>query len=91
MNKPQNQAIADFIAMTRQSWTYQRLTEQEKAACGQALTSAPAQDISGTYKQRWCAYNAVYHAFLLGLGYTGVAWREPAETGPLPFTVGVEV
>lgn len=90
MNKPKEQANADFIQMTRHSWTYQRMTEQEKAACDQALTSAPTQDISGTYKQRWSAYNAVYHAFLLGLGYTGPAWREPAETGPLPFTVGAE-
>ncbi len=90
MNKPKEQANADFIQMIRHSWTYQRMTEPEKAACEKALTSAPAQDIQGTYRQRWSAYNAIYHAFLIGIGYNGALWREPATGEPLPFVVGAE-
>lgn len=30
----------------------------------------------GTYKQRWCVLQAIYYAYLLGLGYEPIGWRE---------------
>lgn len=74
MNKPKEQAQADFIAMTRNSWTFQRMTQKEQDTAIQALLCSGM--LKGSYKQRYCALNAVYRAFLLGIGYNGPQWRE---------------
>lgn len=87
MNKPKEQALTDFMEMTRHSWTYDRMTEDEKYWCEKALTSPEAQDIQGTYRQRWSAYNAVYFAYLVGIGYNGALWREP-HPEEIPFIPG---
>ena len=76
MNKPKEKAFPDFMEMTRQSWTYQRMTEEEKRRCEEALTSKQAKEIRGTYIQRWYSYNAVYRAYLIGISYDGPLWRE---------------
>ena len=85
--KPKENAMGDFVAHVRNSWPYQRMTDQEKAACEKALASAPAHDIQGTYRQRWNAYAAVYFAYLLGIGYNGALWREP-HPEEIPFVPG---
>ena len=87
MNKPKEKAFPGFLEMTRHSWTYQKMTEEEKCRCEKALRSAPTQDIQGTYNQRWSAYNAVYDAYLIGIGYTGALWREP-HPEEIPFIPG---
>ena len=87
MKKQKENALSDFMELTRHSWPYQRMTEEEKTRCEKALRSAPAQDIQGTYRQRWNAYNAVFHAYLLGIGYTGALWREP-HPEEIPFIPG---
>lgn len=74
MNKPKEQAQADFIAMTRNSWTFQRMTQEEQDTAIQALLCS--EMLKGSYKQRYSALNAVYRAFLLGIGYDGPQWRE---------------
>lgn len=74
MNKPNEQAQADYIAMTRNSWTFQRMTQMEQEVAIQALLCS--EMIRGSYKQRYSALNAVYRAFLLGIGYDGPQWRE---------------
>lgn len=86
MNKPKEQAQADFIAMTRNSWTFQRMTQKEQEAAIQALLCS--EMLKGSYKQRYSALNAVYRAFLLGIGYDGPQWREQEENKPLPLIVG---
>lgn len=75
MNKPKEQAQADFITMTRNSWTFQRMTQKEQEAAIQALLCS--EMLKGSYKQRYSALNAVYRAFLLGICYDGPQWREP--------------
>lgn len=87
MNKPKENAFPDFMEMTCNSWTYQRMTEEEKSRCEKALKSAPTQDIQGTYRQRRSAYNAVYNAYLIGIGYTGPLWREHHPEN-VPFVPG---
>ena len=87
MTKPKEKAFPDFMEMTRHSWTHQRMTEEEKARCEKALKSAASLDIQGSYKQRYGALNGVYHAFLLGIGYTGALWREP-HPEEIPFIPG---
>ena len=87
MNKPKENALPDFLEMIRNSWTYDKMTVEETSRCEKALRSAPTQDIQGTYHQRWSAYNAVYNAYLIGIGYTGALWREP-HPEEIPFIPG---
>lgn len=86
MNKPKEQAQADYITMIRNSWTFQRMTQKEQEKAIKALHCPDM--LQGSYKQRWYTLEAVYRAFLLGIGYDGTYWREPEENKPLPFIVG---
>lgn len=80
MEKVKENALNDFMNMIRQSWTWARLTDEERGkfidythGCrGSAV-------IRGTYKQRWDAMNALYGMFLEGLGYRWSGWREEAK------------
>ena len=87
MNKPKENALSDFMEMTRQSWTYERMTWEEKSRCEKALRSASSLGIQGSYSQRYGALNGVYYGFLLGIGYTGALWREP-HPEEIPFIPG---
>ena len=87
MKKAKENALSDFMELTRHSWTYQRMTEEEKTRCEKALRSAASLDIQGSYSQRYGALNGVYYAFLLGIGYTGALWREP-HPEEIPFVPG---
>ena len=87
MNKPKEKAFPDFLEMTRHSWTYDRMTDDEKTRCEKALRSAASLDIQGSYNQRYNALNGVYYAFLLGIGYSGALWREP-HPEEIPFIPG---
>ena len=74
-------AIHNYIIMTLDSWTYNRMTEEEKRRCIDALKYA---HVTGTYNNRFEQLHSIYRAFLLGLGYTGPKWREPETAEPLP-------
>lgn len=79
MKKDKKQAEQDFIRMIEKSWTYGRMTEAErKRWWGDAFWLA-ARTIGGNYTARYTAYNAVYSAFLDGLGYDGPRWRGEDE------------
>lgn len=72
--------IYKFIEMIKNSWTYEKMTPNEKQACILTLTSNRSIDaLKGTYKQRWAILNALYGAYLDGLGYDGGLWRETSE------------
>ena len=86
MNKPKEQAQADYIAMIRNSWTFQRMTQEEQEKAIRALRCSDM--LQGSYKQRWYTLEAVCRAFLLGIGYDGPCWRESEESKTLPFIVG---
>lgn len=75
MKKNKNDARKDFIKFVMSSWTWERLTEEERGRARAAFNNAK---ISGNYCQRKDQLNSVYGAFLLGLGYNGLWWREPA-------------
>ena len=87
MNKPKEKAFPDFLEMTHHSWTYQKMTDEEKSRCDKALKCAASLDIQGGYRQRYGALNGVYYGFLLGIGYTGALWREP-HPEEIPFIPG---
>lgn len=75
LNRNKDDARKDFNSLIIMSWTWERLTDEERNRAMDALESAI---ISGTYDQRVATLASVYNAFLLGCGYNGHLWREPA-------------
>ena len=62
-------AIPDWMDMTFQSWTWYALTDEQRAAWDQMVKKRWFRDaVKGTYQQRWDALNAIYFAFLEGVG-----------------------
>lgn len=61
-------AIPDWMAMTSQSWTYNALTDEQRARWENFKKTQWFRDaVRGTYKQRWDALQAIYMAFLEGV------------------------
>lgn len=74
--KNKNNVFVDYLEMIKKAWTYDRMTQEEKEKIKELLTSERIkEDIKGTYKQRYDALNAVYYAFLIGIGYDNFDWR----------------
>ena len=71
-----NSAIKDFMDMIRKSWTYNKMTQEEKEKWDDIVYWNMEQGIiKGSYKQRNQIMNGLYHAYLAGLGYTDGNWR----------------
>lgn len=69
-----NQDVIEFFeTVTIYSWTWKRLTEEEQY---KFLNLPVWKYIKGTKKQRLEVFNSIYHAFLVGLGYSAINWRE---------------
>lgn len=83
MNKDKENAFSDFIDMIKLSWTYERLTETEREKALEALKDTTRRALIGSYKQRFEILNAVYHGFLLAIGYEPIGWRETDPDAPL--------
>lgn len=76
MNDKEN-ALNNFINMIQNSWTYERLTKEEKERFFETMQHIETRNIlKGTYNQRWENLNAIYYAFLLGVGYSPINWRD---------------
>ena len=75
MNRAKEVAYSHFSITIRKSWTWERLSESERASFEEML-SHYANDITGSYIQRYNAYNAMYGAFLAGVGYQPLGWRD---------------
>jgi hypothetical protein len=74
-------AKENWIEMIKQSWTWGRLTQEERTKFLELLEHpCSAVVIKGTYNQRWEACEALYHTFLEGLGYKPLEWREQPST-----------
>lgn len=75
--KTKENALVHYVEMTCQSWTFDRMTQAEKERCINALLWTYEQGmLKGSFRQRWDILNAVYNAYLTGLGYTGAGWRD---------------
>ena len=70
--------IEKFDEMIKNSWTYNKMTIEEKSKWNNILYSEyPTRDcLKGNYNQRWKVLNALYRAYLIGIGYTDFNWRE---------------
>lgn len=70
-------AIKNFVEMIKKSWTYDRMTDREKKIIVDILYNIRTENATkGTYKQRWETLQAIYGAYLAGLGYDSPSWRE---------------
>ena len=77
MNKNKENAQADWTDMIVKSWTWAKLTNDEKNKFGDELNKETTKKIiSGTYRQRCEILNVLYSMFLEGCGYNGVNWRD---------------
>ena len=77
MNKNKESAQEDWTDKSIKSWTWAKLTDEEKNKFGDELNKASMQKIiSGTYRQRWGILSALYSMFLDGCGYSGCNWRD---------------
>ena len=77
MNKNKENAQADWTDMIVKSWTWAKLTNDERNKFGDELNKETTKKIiSGTYRQRWEILNALYSMFLEGCGYNRGSWRE---------------
>ena len=77
MNKNKENAQADWTDMIVKSWTWAKLTREERNKFGDELNKETTKKIIfGTYEQRWETLNTLYSMFLEGCGYNGGSWRD---------------
>lgn len=62
-----------FDEVISKSWTWERLTDDEKERFKNCIDFSR---IKGTARQRVKMLNMVYAAFLKGVGYKFIGWRE---------------
>lgn len=80
MEKRKENVIQDYQQMIYKSWTYEKMTPQERHQWAQVLDHLEITNVlKGTYNQRWETLQAIYHTFLLALNYTW-NWREEKES-----------
>ena len=80
--KDKDNAVCDFYEMVKMSWTFDRMTEDEKQNLRLVFYDAH-EFVSGTYNKRWEQLHGMYNAFLHALGYHGGNWRETDADAPL--------
>lgn len=90
MKQDKERAYDDFIAMIKNSWTWERLTVDERNRFTSTMETR-LRDIKGSYLQRRNAYSACYAMFLDGLGYEPIGWREPEYEWVVSYDDGEEV
>jgi hypothetical protein len=77
MARDKESTFCEFVEMIKKSWTWTRLTESERVSCMDAFCFTEEQNIlKGNFDQRWRILQAVYNAFLSGIGYQPIGWRE---------------
>ena len=75
--KDKDNVIIDFNHMIMQSWTYDKMSLEEKKRWNNILNDGrTVKSLRGSYYARWDILQAIYNAYLIGIGYTGCTWRE---------------
>lgn len=76
MNK-KSDALDNFITMIEKSWTYEKMTKEEKERLYETFNhNITADALKGNYDIRWKILQAIYYSFLKGLGYNNFNWRD---------------
>lgn len=78
-NETQNAVYDYFNTVISRSWSWERLTDDEKERFKACIDFSR---ITGTKHQRIKVLNMVYSAFLHGVGYKPIGWREPDPEAP---------
>ena len=77
-------ALDNFYENIKKSWTYKRLTKEERERLEITLFSpVVVNNLKGTYGQRYRMLLAIYHSFLMALDYKPIGWREEEKDLPL--------
>ena len=76
--KNKDNALNDFLTMIYQSWTYAKLTDKEKEKMHDIIVCR--SHLRGSWDARYEILNDLYYAFLVGLGYTPLQWRDTENT-----------
>jgi SRSO17 transposase len=79
-----NDVLDDYIAMIKDSWTYGKMAPEEQATIIELLKSGRTiEAVKGCKKTRWAILNAIYNAYLMGLGYNNnPLWRDSSTEKP---------
>jgi hypothetical protein len=78
MGKDKKEATRDYIEIVKNSWTFAKLTTDEK---NKILDILKFSIVRGTYQERHDILNQLYNCFLQALGFEGcgIGWRETKE------------
>ena len=81
MEKIKENAVAEFEKVIKNSWTYGKMTEEEKNRLWEKMGDFVRQGhVSGSFDQRWRTMQAMYGMFLAGLGnVNNPNWRDPED------------
>ena len=72
MNKNKENAQTDWTDMIVKSWTWEKLTREERKKFGDELNKETTKKIiSGTYSQRWEILRSRNSMYVEGCGYNG--------------------
>lgn len=75
-------AVEDYFQnVIKKSWTWERLTEEERR---RFIDMDVFDRIKGHDQTRIEWLNTIYHAFLSALGYKSVGWREVEDDEEMP-------
>lgn len=82
--KNKEAVLQDYFVMIKHSWTYQRLTTDERITLQKILfdSTITHDALKGTYNQRWAILQSIYFSFITALGYKQGKFRETEE---IPF------
>ena len=70
-------ALEKYIEMIEKSWTYEKLTKNERLKLHELFNSIQCEiALKGNFKHRWDILQLLYRAYLDGLGYCGADWRK---------------
>lgn len=79
--KRKEDTLKDFIEMVYNSWTYAKMTDNEKEQLTNLLQNDGVirEGLKGSYQQRLKILQIFYIGYLGGLGYNNGNWREEKE------------
>lgn len=77
------QIKSDFLNMIFNSWTYARLTKEEKSRLIEVYNNTQTREAQkGTKAEQWEILQAIYTSFLNALNYKPIGWREQEQDQP---------
>lgn len=74
--KEMDSTLIDFINIIEESWTYHRMTSDEKKRLSDVFNDIKnSKLLKYDDKHKWDILHAIYSSFLQGIGYDNFNWR----------------